>query len=70
MTDTKTSLQFLFLTCKVYWNDDNVTTSPCNISAVFRAPYSFTSSTNNTNSRTGREPSFRTNILTINADVS
>ena len=66
-----------FVHAKFIWRDNNVTTSPCNITAVSRAPYSFAFSTNITIPGTGTEPSFSktashsfsTNTLTINAAV-
>ncbi|MBT5957993.1 MAG: prepilin-type N-terminal cleavage/methylation domain-containing protein [Nitrospina sp.] len=55
--DAKSNLQSLFLTCKLYWND-NGSTSNCDVSAVSGSSYGFASSAEVTISGQGTESSF------------
>jgi type IV pilus assembly protein PilA len=73
-TDAKSNLQSLFLTCKLYWND-NGSSANCGVSNVTGASYGFTSSSEVSISGQGAESSFSatanhnssTNIFTINS---
>ncbi|MBT5633274.1 MAG: prepilin-type N-terminal cleavage/methylation domain-containing protein [Nitrospina sp.] len=56
-TDAKTNLQSLFLTCKLYWNDEG-STANCNVSNVSGSSYGFATSSNVTISGQGAETSF------------
>jgi hypothetical protein len=73
----KQAFSIYFVHAKFIGPKNNGTASPCNISAVSRAPYSFASSTNTTISGAGKEHSFSTtasrsfstNTFTINDAV-
>jgi type IV pilus assembly protein PilA len=73
-TDAKSNLQNLFLTCKLYWND-NGSSSNCDVGSVSGASYGFTSSSEVNISGQGAESSFSatathnssTTTFTINA---
>jgi len=72
--DAQTSLQHLFRTCKIYWND-NGATATCDVSAASATPYGFLASSGITISGTGPESTFSatashdgsTNSFTINS---
>jgi prepilin-type N-terminal cleavage/methylation domain-containing protein len=55
--DTKSNLQNLFLTCKLYWNDKG-STANCNASNVSGATYGFTSSADISITGQGAESNF------------
>lgn len=55
--DAQTSLQYLYRTCKVYWND-NGTTATCDVPLVSSTPYNFAVSSGVTISGTGTESTF------------
>jgi prepilin-type N-terminal cleavage/methylation domain-containing protein len=55
--DSKTNLQSLFLTCKLYWND-NGSSANCNVSNASGSSYGFTSSSSVAISGQGVESNF------------
>jgi prepilin-type N-terminal cleavage/methylation domain-containing protein len=55
--ETQTSLQHLFRTCKIYWNDNGAVTT-CDVSLASATPYSFLASSGVTISGTGTESTF------------
>ena len=64
--EAKTSLQHLFRTCKIYWNDNGAVAS-CNVTLASTTPYSFLASSGVTISGTGTESTF---IATASHDES
>ena len=56
-TDAKSNLQSLFLTCKLYWND-NGSASDCNVNNVSGTSYGFATSADITISGQGAESGF------------